>query len=278
MSHLPLEKLPGQSALVGRLYTNNSAPNTKFAIKDNLGTGSAPSTANDSTQGYAVGSIWIDTTNFEAYLCFDASVGAAVWKQITAASGSQLPVGVVLPYSGAVAPTGFIDADGVDQDRVALANLHALYQADGYIYGIGDGATTFGIPDYRGRVPAGKDDMGGNDAGRLTSGAGRPDGDVLGDAGGLETNTLLITHMPAHTHTGSTNTTGGHTHNVTAVEDSTADAAADGTGDNEAGNQMTFATSSSGSHSHTLAIDSNGGSSPHDNVQPTIVQNYIIKT
>jgi hypothetical protein len=43
----------------------------------------APGTGNDNTQGYSVGSDWIDVTNDDAYKCLDASTGAAVWKKTT---------------------------------------------------------------------------------------------------------------------------------------------------------------------------------------------------
>ena len=49
----------------------------------NLAATAAPGTGNDGTQGYAVGSDWFDVTNDDAYVCLDASTGAAVWKKTT---------------------------------------------------------------------------------------------------------------------------------------------------------------------------------------------------
>jgi outer membrane protein assembly factor BamB len=61
-------------------------------FKDNLAASSAPTTGNDNTEGYAVGSYWIDTTNDKAYVCLDASTGAAVWTETTqSGSGSSCP-------------------------------------------------------------------------------------------------------------------------------------------------------------------------------------------
>ena len=51
-------------------------------LKPNLAAGAAPTATDDSAAGYAVGSLWIDTTNDAAYICVDATAGAAVWKQI----------------------------------------------------------------------------------------------------------------------------------------------------------------------------------------------------
>lgn len=54
------------------------------AIKTNIGASTAPTTGDDSDDGYAVGSRWIDTTADKEYVCLDASVGAAVWTETTA--------------------------------------------------------------------------------------------------------------------------------------------------------------------------------------------------
>jgi len=51
-------------------------------LKHNLAAGAAPTVNDDTTAGYAIGSLWIDTTNDNAYVCMDASAGAAVWEQI----------------------------------------------------------------------------------------------------------------------------------------------------------------------------------------------------
>lgn len=48
----------------------------------------APTVNDDSGDGYAVGSRWIDVTNDKEYICLDATAGAAVWKETTAGSGS----------------------------------------------------------------------------------------------------------------------------------------------------------------------------------------------
>jgi len=51
------------------------------ATKDNLSATSAPTTGDDSNDGYAVGSRWMDVTGDKEYVCLDATVGAAVWKE-----------------------------------------------------------------------------------------------------------------------------------------------------------------------------------------------------
>jgi microcystin-dependent protein len=139
-----------------------------------------------------------------------------------------------------------------------------LFAVLGTTYGSGDGSTTFGLPDLRGRVVAGQDDMGGTSANRLTNPAattGGIDGDVLGGTGGSETHTLTTTQMPAHNHTGSISPSTVYTTSSPFW----------GTtyGAPEIGVNYAFNTS--------VTINNTGGGAAHNNVQPTMVLNYIIK-
>lgn len=60
---------------------------TTSNIKCNFAGTTAPSTGDDSADGYVVGSRWIDTTNDKEYVCLDNSAGAAVWTETTGAGG-----------------------------------------------------------------------------------------------------------------------------------------------------------------------------------------------
>lgn len=53
-------------------------------VKNNYAAAVAPTVNDDSADGYAVGSVWVDTVTDTGYMLMDATVGAAVWKQITA--------------------------------------------------------------------------------------------------------------------------------------------------------------------------------------------------
>jgi microcystin-dependent protein len=77
---------------------------------------------------------------------------------------TALPPGIVLPYAGSAAPNGWLLCYGQAVSRITYATLFA---AVGTTYGVGDGSTTFNLPDARGRVIAGRDNMGGTDASRL---------------------------------------------------------------------------------------------------------------
>lgn len=177
------------------------------------------------------------------------SEGSGNWREVSyfPAGGGMVPVGAVFPYAGSSAPSGYLLCFGQAVSRSDYANL---FTAISTTYGAGDGSTTFNVPDLRGRVVAGQDDMGGSSANRLTDQSGGVDGDTLGDVGGSETHTLTTTEMPTHTHTYLKPVTVGGSGNLVA----------DGVG------SVTDSTGSAGS----------GGA--HNNVQPTIILNYIIKT
>lgn len=183
-----------------------------------------------------------------------------ILKQTTSVSATEgvrgagfIPPGVVLPYAGSTAPTGWALAYGQAVSRTTYADLYAII---GTTYGVGDGSTTFNLPDLRGRVPAGKDNMGGVAASRLTnSGTGNPgiDGSALGAVGGVDRHTITTAQMPAHTHT----------------YDKYAGSSAGSSPSSGSGQQAGFSNIASGSV---------GTGDAHPNAQPTIVLNHIIKT
>lgn len=168
---------------------------------------------------------------------------------------SAFSSGMLVPYAGGSAPSGWLLCYGQAISRTTYA---ALFSAIGTVYGGGDGSTTFNVPDLRGRVIAGQDDMGGTSADRLTDQSGGLDGDTLGATGGSETHTLTEDELAAHSHSLGTN------------------------GRVQVGNDNGTAYSGkwvSGSGSTiTYSTEETGSDTAHNNVQPTIVLNYIIKT
>ena len=161
---------------------------------------------------------------------------------------STIPSGAIFPYGGTTEPSNYLFCYGQDVNRTTYSDL---FTAIGTTYGVGDGATTFALPDLRGRVVAGKDDMGGTSANRLTDQSGGVNGDILGDSGGLETHTLTTAQLAAHTHGVTGPIAGG-----------------------SAGGPGYF----SGSGTSPVLSGSSGSDNAHNNVQPTFILNYIIKT
>ena len=161
--------------------------------------------------------------------------------------------GMLMPYAGSSAPTGWLLCYGQAISRTTYSDLYAVV---GTTYGAGDGATTFNLPDLRGRVVAGKDDMGGVSADRLTNQTGGLDGDGLGNAGGTETHTLALTEMPDSRYYNANSTSNAKQDYV----------------DNHAGSNFTARVSD------IVNNTTQGGGGAHNNVQPTFILTYIIKT
>lgn len=112
----------------------------------------------------------------------------------SAAFPVSTPVGMISPFAGGAAPTGWLLCDGSLQPT---SNYTALYAVIGTTYGSGSG--TFGLPDLRGRAAFGKDNMSNGSAGtanRITTAASNISGTTLGAAGGSQ-------YIPIHTHTDS---------------------------------------------------------------------------
>lgn len=182
--------------------------------------------------------------------------------------------GTILPYGGSSAPSGFLFCFGQAVSRSTYADLFAVI---GTTFGAGDGSTTFNIPDLRGRIPAGQDDMGGTAANRLTGQPGGVDGDMLGAAGGDETHSLTIVEMPSHPHSGTTDSSGTHTHPVSG-ESPQNNSAVGPINAGYTGTSVSRDTDSAGSHTHTFTTDATGGDGSHNNVQQTLIVTYIIAT
>lgn len=198
--------------------------------------------------------------------------------EIRSGGGFINPPGSLLMWAGDVAdcPPGYLPCDGAAVNRV---DYSALFAAIGTIYGSGDGTTTFNLPDLQGRSPLG-----------AGSGYGLSP-HSLADQGGAEAVTLSALQMPSHTHTGTVNSAGSHTHSSNALggQDQYGLAIADGTNtvvatDSSQG-ELNVGTvpgaltiNSDGSHQHTFTSDSAGSGQSHPNFHPFLAVNFIIKT
>lgn len=179
--------------------------------------------------------------------------------------GSLVPLGVVLPYAGTSAPTNWLFCYGQEVSRTTYASLFAIISTT---YGAGDASTTFNLPDLRGRVVAGQDDMGGTSANRLTNQSGGLDGDTLGASGGEETHVLTTAELAAHTHgAGSYETV----NNDVMRNPNTDTNNQTGGGGNIVKSATTQRLSIQGTSGST------GSDTAHNNVQPTFILNYIIR-
>jgi len=201
--------------------------------------------------------------------------------EILATQVSGIPSGGITPFAGSSAPTGWLLCDGTAVSRTTYATLFGIV---GTAYGVGDGSTTFNLPDLRGRSTVGK--------------GSNTDVDALGDSDGVSVGSRRPSHAASysfsassdpgsyHQHSGSLGSAGSHSHSVT-------NAAASGGGDSLGGpsgpaSATGATTGSGGSHTHSVgtsqteshshSVTGTVGVSGMTDMSAFIVTNYIIKT
>lgn len=287
---------------------------------------------------------WAGPQNANGYKITGLADGTASTDAATVGQAvvSAVPIGAVLDWAGATSPSRYMLCHGQAISRSTYSDLFAVI---GTTYGAGDGSSTFNLPDCRGRVNVGKDDMGGTAAGRVTAAGVGVSANVLGATGGAQNIILTSGSMPAHshiatasvegwhTHTGGTSVAGSHGHEAwtgtaglhghpgsigSAGEHSHGGVlrsagitgspvvsagvlgtlgATDGAGAHthpltieqngdhshsvgigtNGSHSHSFSTDGDGNHSHIITVQNAGGDGGHNNVQPCIVFNKIIR-
>jgi microcystin-dependent protein len=179
-------------------------------------------------------------------------LGTATWNELLEPSDlneagtliqeyvdARMPSGVILPYPGTAAPSGWLLCNGLAYSRTTYAVLFGIL---GTRFGAGDGSTTFTLPDLRDRVPVGYN-------------AVSVVFNVLGKTGGSESHLLTEDELPIHSHPGT-----GRAGNVSA------------------GSGLTVAAVQGSGSANAWPTGDTGLNRAHNNLQPYIVLNYIIKT
>lgn len=177
--------------------------------------------------------------------------------------GSPNPPGSILLYGGDTAPAGYVFAAGQVLSR---ATYDDLFTAFGTKYNTGgEAGTDFRMPNLNGKVPVGLD-------------AAQTEFNTLGESGGSKTVTLGIGEIPTHTHAPTATPIANHTH---PYDNWTFVSVASGAGASVLSTPRQFGTDTTGgagAHTPDISIANAGGGGSHQNLQPYLVLNYIIKT
>lgn len=184
-----------------------------------------------------------------------ASITNAIITDVRVLAGDRLAApGTMREYGGVRLPNGWLWADGSTVLRSTYPRLAATYADASYPYGAGDGSTTMALPDRRGRVSVGSDNMGLNgDASRLV-GAGLTLR-TIGGSGGAGTVALTTANLAAHSHTVNSHSHSGttglasndHTHSGTT-----------GGANSQHNHQLGALTDNEGAHNHGTEYAPNG--------------------
>jgi microcystin-dependent protein len=201
---------------------------------------------------------------------------------VNAFVNSLMPTGMIIPYAGATAPSGWFLCDG---SALSQTTYSKLFSAIGTVYGIA-GPNTFKLPDLRGKTVIG-------------TGAGF----TLGHQGGAETVTLTTNNLPSHSHTGTTDVSGTHTHTASDSGHTHPYSDAFFAENRSQPNNNNFGTSSgtdndnnlytrdvttgtgnanisvqsAGAHTHTFTTSSVGSANSFAILPPYVSLNYLIK-
>jgi microcystin-dependent protein len=162
-------------------------------------------------------------------------VGGTVSTGGPKVEGAGMPAGAIAAYAGANAPDGWLLCDG---SNVSRKSYPLLFAAIGTAYGAGDGSTTFGLPDLRGRVPMG-----------ISS------SHALASKGGEEMHKLTVSEMPSHKH-GT---------NISVINYGSTD-------------YETHTSEWSSKWKGMFSTNEAGGDQPHNNMQPYLTVHYVIST
>ena len=167
-----------------------------------------------------------------------------------------IPTGTVVPWTAASVATGFLECDGTAVSRTTYAALFAIVSTT---YGVGDGSSTFNLPDLQDNIAMGK-----SGSKSLASTGGANTTTTTGNVGGSTANaTLSTSQLASHSHGGggSSGTNGHHNPNQNQKYYSSTNTGSSGSGSG---------------HSHNMSATFSGDATSV--LQPYLTLIYIIKT
>ena len=202
------------------------------------------------------------TTNLNLY---KPTIGETGWGTLVNENFDKIDAyipGVIQLYAGSSAPSSWLICNGQAVSRTTYA---ALFAVIGTTYGVGDGSTTFNVPNLVNKTVRGAS--------------------TVGSTGGSDTVTLSTANMPAHTHgVGSLATASGgaHTHTIASYKSGSLSGSISyiETSSRGAISTMSGVINSAGAHTHTISgsTASTGSGSAVTITNPYVMLHYIIKT
>jgi microcystin-dependent protein len=156
---------------------------------------------------------------------------------------AQPYVGEIRMFAGNFAPAGWMFCAG---QLLPISENETLFNLIGTTYG-GDGQSTFALPDLRGRIP-------------LHFGSGF----TLAETGGVETVTLTVSQIPAHSHP------------MLASADNASTPGAAGNVLAQTPSYTPYISDTPATALHAASVGTAGGGQPHDNFQPYLCVDFII--
>lgn len=191
------------------------------------------------------------------------------WYSI--ANLGSLPCGAIIPWVSTVVPAGWLLCDGAAVSRTTYSSLFAALGGIASPWGLGNGTTTFNTPNLQGKTLVGK------------NGATFAN---IAQTGGAETVTLDVSQMPSHTHIQDSHNHSQNSHDHGGWHRNTAYYASTNVNNWPAvamldpwtyGNNVGGGATASNNPA-TATNQYTGGGQAHNNLQPYVVVNYIIKT
>ena len=187
--------------------------------------------------------LYVDLEHKELYY-FNGTTFVSYGGGSGGAGGDTLPIGAILPFSSDTVPNGWLLCDG---SSFSVTSYPELFDVIGTTYGYDDDRNPK-LPDLRGRVAVGKKDATSADDTEFSS---------LGKTGGEKTHTLTVDEMPSHNH-------------LRDIENKIVN--------NGSGGAWSPSLKGTGNMTNENNSTRNtGGGQPHNNLQPYLVTNFIIK-
>ena len=251
----------GAATIGSTLAVTGATTLTTDLTVPNGGTGVSTFTTKGILYGQGASAVLVTAAGTENQLLQAGASGIPAFQTVTGLN----PAGSIMMHGATSAPTGYLLCDGSNVSRTTYS---VLFTAISTNYGVGDGSTTFGLPNLEARFP-----IGYNGSTYLLAATGGATADTPTLSGTNAGTALTEAQLAAHSHDtwGNTWPTGSWTGGTGTTQSSITQTSGTLT---TTSTLRTLETGSGATHTHTWT----GTSTAVDTVPPYVVVNYIIKT